>query len=128
MVKECGIIEVTSYRATLEDQTYEIDCGEDGNYPVGSKVRVRLEDTKNPLEIAEIYAYGDLGMSQKVFFLSKTLQTEVQLMGNYTLSHQCYIDYEKKWDTKTRSTTFHIKLELIYAFPFSHANTQFHPF
>ena len=57
------MIEVTSYRATLEDQTYEIECGEDGNYPVGSKVRVRLEDTSNPLEIAEIHAYGDLGKS-----------------------------------------------------------------
>ena len=59
------MIEVTSYRATLEDQTYEIDCGEDGDYPVGSKVRVRLEDTRNPLEIAEIYAYGDQGRCSK---------------------------------------------------------------
>ena len=59
------MIEVTSYRATLEDQTYEIDCGEDGDYPVGSKVRVRLEDTNKPLEIAEIYAYGDQGWCSK---------------------------------------------------------------
>ena len=63
MVKECGIIEVTSFKATVEDQTYEIECGEDGKYPVGSKVRVRLEDTEKPLEIAEIYAYGELGWS-----------------------------------------------------------------
>ena len=61
MVEECGIIKVTSFKATVEDQTYEIECGEDGKYPVGSKVRVRLEDTEKPLEIAEIYAYGELG-------------------------------------------------------------------
>ena len=54
---------MTSFKATVEDQTYEIDCGEDGKYPVGSQVRVRLENTDKPLEIAEIYAYGDLGKS-----------------------------------------------------------------
>ena len=63
MVEECGTIDVTSFKATVEDQTYEIGCGEDGEYPVGSKVRVRLEDSEKPLEIAEIYAYGDLGRS-----------------------------------------------------------------
>ena len=52
---------MTSFKATVEDQTYEIDCGEDGKYPVGSQVRVRLENTDKPLEIAEIYAYGELG-------------------------------------------------------------------
>ena len=60
MIKECGVIEVTSFRATLEDQTYEIDCGSFGEYPVGKKVRVRLEDTDKPLEIAEISVDGDL--------------------------------------------------------------------
>ena len=68
VVEECGMIEVTSYRATLEDQTYEIECGEDGNFPVGRKVRVRLEDTNKPLEIAEIYVYGDLGRCPKLTF------------------------------------------------------------
>ena len=71
LVKECGIIEVTSYRATLEDQTYEIDCGEDADYPVGRKVRVILEDTNKPLEIAEIYAYGDQGRSSKADIITK---------------------------------------------------------
>ena len=66
MVEECGRIEVTNNRATLVDQTYEIDCGEDGDYPVGSKVRVLLEDTNKPLEIAEIYVYGDLGRGPKL--------------------------------------------------------------
>ena len=55
------MIEVTSFRATLEDQTYKINCGGDGEYPVGSKVRVRLEQTSNPLEIAEIRVDGELG-------------------------------------------------------------------
>ena len=58
MVKECGRIWVTNFNLTAEAQTYPIDCGADGLYPVGSKVRVRLDGTNKPLEIAEIRVDG----------------------------------------------------------------------
>ena len=45
---------MTSSKVTAKDQTYVINCGIGGTYPVGNKVRVRLEDTNKPLEIAEI--------------------------------------------------------------------------
>ena len=38
-----------------EDQTYPIDCGDGAE---GNKVRVRLENTDEPLEIAEISVMG----------------------------------------------------------------------
>ena len=75
---------MTSFKATVEDQTYEIDCGEDGKYPVGSKVRVRLEDTDKPLEIAEIYAYGELGWSS-------TFDTICQRQPKITSLEACQI-------------------------------------
>ena len=65
MVKRCGNIEVTSHETTLKAQTYEIECGEDGQYPAGSRVRVRLKDSTEPLQIAEIYVNGDIGRSSK---------------------------------------------------------------
>ena len=48
---------MTSNEATAEDQTYVINCGNGGAYPVGNKVTVRLEDTNKPLEIAEIIVF-----------------------------------------------------------------------
>ena len=59
MVKECGEIEVTSSKVTAEDQTYVINGGKGGAYPGGNNVRVRLEDTNKPLEIAEIIVEGN---------------------------------------------------------------------
>ena len=59
MVKECGVIKVNSYKLNAEDQTYKFECGKYGEYPVGNKLRVRLEDTNKPLEIAEISAFGE---------------------------------------------------------------------
>ena len=59
MVKECGVIKVNSYELNAEDQTYKFECGKHGEYPVGNKLRVRLENTNKPLEIAEISAFGE---------------------------------------------------------------------
>ena len=59
VVKECGVIKVSSYKLNAKDQTYKFECGKDGKYPVGNKLRVRLEDTNKPLEIAEISAFGE---------------------------------------------------------------------
>ena len=59
MVKECGVIKVNSYKLNAKDQTYKFECGKDGGYPLGNKLRVRLEDTNKPLEIAEISAFGE---------------------------------------------------------------------
>ena len=55
VIKECGVITVTSNTLNAEDQTYPIDCGDGAE---GNKVRVRLEDTDKPLEIAEISVLG----------------------------------------------------------------------
>ena len=46
---------MTSNILTAEAQTYPIDCGVGVE---GNKVRVRLENTVNPLEIAEISVMG----------------------------------------------------------------------
>ena len=46
---------MTSNNLTAEAQTYPIDCGDGAE---GNKVRVRLEDTDRPLEIAEISVMG----------------------------------------------------------------------
>ena len=54
-MEECGVITVTSNTLTAEAQTYPIDC-DDG--VKGNKVRVRLENTNKPLEIAEISVMG----------------------------------------------------------------------
>ena len=72
MVRECGVITVTSDTLTAEAQTYPIECGEtDGEYPVGNKVRVRLENTNKPLEIAEISVMGYLwGKCSEVLVLT----------------------------------------------------------
>ena len=61
------MILVASHVATAEAQTYPIECGTDGVYPVGSKVRVRLEHTKMPLEIAEISVAGLLLLMSKCY-------------------------------------------------------------
>ena len=61
MVKGCGLIEVTSNELTAEAQTYSVECGKVDAYPLGNKVSVRLEDTNEPLEIAEIIVIGWLG-------------------------------------------------------------------
>ena len=55
MIEECGEISVTSDTLTAEAQTYPIDC-DDG--VKGNKVRVRLEEIYEPLEIAEISVMG----------------------------------------------------------------------
>ena len=59
MAGTCGSIDVTSGVATADAQTYEIDCGVEGIYPQGRKVRIQHEGIKT-LAIAEIQAYGDL--------------------------------------------------------------------
>ena len=46
---------MTSNTLTAEAQTYPIDCGVGVK---GNKVRVRLEETDKPLEIAEIGVIG----------------------------------------------------------------------
>ena len=63
MVKECGVIEVSSNELTAAAQTYPIECVKDSEFPMGRKVRVRLENTNNPLEIAEISVQTDSSMS-----------------------------------------------------------------
>ena len=55
MLEDCGRIIVTSNALTAEAQTYPIDCGDGAE---GNKVRVQLEDTEEPLEIAEISVTG----------------------------------------------------------------------
>ena len=46
---------MTSNTLTAEAQTYHIDCDDGAE---GNKVKVRLEDTEEPLEIAEISVMG----------------------------------------------------------------------
>ena len=65
------MIKVTSHVTTAEAQTYSFDCGAGGVYPVGNKVRVRSEDTTEPLEIAEISVNGL--MISKCHFVSISL-------------------------------------------------------
>ena len=55
VAKECGNITVTNNTLTAEAQTYAIDCVDGAE---GNKVRVRLENTDRPLEIAEISVMG----------------------------------------------------------------------
>ena len=72
MVEECGVIEVTTNKLSADDQTYKIECGKEGQNPVGRKVRVRLENTNKPLEIAEIsvdgeeYPGGDIAATEEI--------------------------------------------------------------
>ena len=72
MVEECGVIEVTTNKLSADEQTYKIECGKEDQYPVGRKVRVRLENTNKPLEIAEIsvdgeeYTSGDIAAGEEI--------------------------------------------------------------
>ena len=52
------MIEVNSHKLNVEDQTYSISCGTEDGYPVGNKVRVRLEGSDKTLEISEIGVNG----------------------------------------------------------------------
>ena len=61
VVKECGMIDVSNNKLTAEAQTYPIVCGAGGNDPMGSRVRVRLENTNKPLMIAEISVTSYVG-------------------------------------------------------------------
>ena len=55
VVRECGVITVTSNVLSARAQTYTVNCAEETR---GNRVRVRLENTGNPLEIAEISVMG----------------------------------------------------------------------
>ena len=61
VVRECGEITVTNNVLSARAQTYTVNCPEETR---GNRVRVRLENTGNPLEIAEISVMGYIPFSE----------------------------------------------------------------